>query len=364
MKQFTIIVSGLMLSVASITNLCAQNAEVIGYVPGPVHITYQHGRNHVVGSSYFYNRTWWNHDYWAIDVNTRPTSVTNFLSDNVQRFGNLTSYQRGGDDGYAVATPTRNLPSGFQQDWVYAVYVDRSNPSTPTTRIAQFNPDGTSANANWYNFDNNSYYIRLAFDEVGTFGYNLISSQFASGTTEIRRHDSLGNTTTIATLNQRLPSLFVVPNNPARYGPLAGKLMSVPGDIITVDATGNVQTWGSIDRNVATISIAVGNVIYLADWASNSIIELRAPILDNYQGEIIGFIYDARAPGSGIARIYWDAASQSVRWDMILYFRDYGLIPKGATAVVVPEISSLSAFALLSGLGCCVFRRRNRRCSS
>jgi hypothetical protein len=207
-------------------------------------------------------------------------------------------------------------------------------------------------------------YIRLAFDEVGTFGYNLISSQFASGTTVIRRHDAAGNTIAIATLNQRLPSLFVVPNNPTRYGPLAGKLMSVPGDIITVDATGNVQTWGSIDRNVATISIAVGNVIYLADWASNSIIEFRAPILDNYQGEIIGFIYDARAPGSGIAHIYWDAASQSVRWDMILYFRDYGLDPRGATAVVVPEISSLSAFALLSGLGCCVFRRRNRRCSS
>jgi hypothetical protein len=139
--------------------------------------------------------------------------------------------------------------------------------------------------------------------------------------------------------------------------------MSVPGDIITVDATGNVQTWASINRNVATISIAVGNVVYLADWASNSIIEFRAPILDNYQGEIIGFIYDARAPGSGIAHIYWDAASQSVRWDMILYFRDYGLDPKGATAVV-PETSSLSVFAVLSGLGCRVFRRRNRRCSS
>ncbi len=359
MRHITTIVGTLMLMIASITMLCAQSAEVIGYVPGPVHITYQQGRYHVVGSSYFHNRNWWNHDYWAIDVNTRPRSVTNFLSDNVQRFGNLTSYQFGGDDGYAVATPTRDLPSGFQQDWIYAVYVDRSDPNNPTTHIAQFNPDGTSANANWYNFDNRSYYIRLAFDEVGTFGYNLISSQFVSGNTVIRRHDLFGNTTDVATVNRSLAGLLVVPDNPARYGPLAGKLMSVPGDIITVDATGNVQTWGSINRNVATLSIAVGNVIYLADWASNSIIELRAPILDNYQGEIIGFIYDSRAPGSGIAHIYWDAATQSVQWNMILYFRDYGLDPKGATAVVVPEPSSMLTLAVLSSLGLGMFRRRS-----
>jgi hypothetical protein len=57
MRHITTIVGTSMLMIVSITTLCAQSAEVIGYVPGPVHITYQHGRYHVVGSSYFYNRS-------------------------------------------------------------------------------------------------------------------------------------------------------------------------------------------------------------------------------------------------------------------------------------------------------------------
>jgi hypothetical protein len=45
---------------------------------------------------------------------------------------------------------------------------------------------------------------------------------------------------------------------------------------------------------------------------------------------------------------------------MILYFRDYGLDPKGATAVVVPEPSSLLALLMLSGMSARAFRRRAR----
>jgi hypothetical protein len=365
MKHIRTLLATTALFAATTATLCSQSAEVIANVPGPVFITYQHSRYHVVGSSYFYNRNWWNHDYWAIDVNSRPSQVTNFLSDNVQRFGNLPSYQRGGDDGYFVTTPTKNLPSGFQQDWIYAVYVDRSDRNNPTTHIAQFNPDGTQATPNWYTFANPSYNIRLAFDEVGTFGYNLLSAQYTNNQLTLRKHDTSGVATDIGTYDDlRVSSLLVVPNDQFRYGSLAGQLLATSTgaseDFITIDSNGVLQNWGSVGRNIATLSIAVGNVIYLADWPSNTIIELRAPVLDNYRGEIIGFVYDNRAPGSGIAHIYWDQATQSVKWDMILYFQDYGLDPKGATAVVVPEPSSLLALLMLSGMSARAFRRRAR----
>lgn len=368
MKHIRTLLATTALFAATAATLYSQSAEVIGYVPGPVFITYQHSRYHVVGSSYFYNRNWWNHDYWAINVNSRPSQVTNFLSDNVQRFGNLPSYQFGGDDGYFVTTPTKNLPSGFQQDWIYAVYVDRSDRNNPTTHIAQFNPDGTQATPNWYTFTTPSYNIQLAFDEVGTFNYSLLSIQYNSidNRSTLRKHNADGTTTDIRTFNDlRLSSLLVVPNNPVRYGSLAGKLLATSTgaseDFITIDSNGVLQNWGRVGRRIATLSIAVGNVIYLADWPSNTIIELRAPVLDNYRGEIIGFIYDNRAPGSGIAHIYWDQATQSVKWDMILYFQDYGLDPKGATAVVVPEPSSLLALLMLSGMSARAFRRRARK---
>lgn len=343
-------------------SIWAQSVDTIARVYGPRHIVYQHGRYHVVGSSYFYpvNRQPWN--YWQVNVNSRPSN-TQIPSDNALQFSNLAFAQTGGGDAFYVATPTRNLPSGFQQDWIYAVYnINNPNNVDPDSQwsIAKISPDGSYAEKSWVKMASSTLNTSLVFDEVGTFDNHLLIIHNTQQQAAIWKVDSDGNKQQIATTDRFLSQNgVVVPNDPQRYGPMAGKLINVTNDIIAIDPSGNVQVLGSINRNVSTLSLAVGNVVYLANWEQSAIQKLVIPALDDYRGDIIAFIYDARAPGSGIARIYWDPNAQAVRWNMLLTFDDLGLIGvKGASAVVVPEPTT--ALMLLGFAGLLTVCRKRR----
>lgn len=355
-----------VIALSAFLSAAAQSVDTITRVFGPKFIVYQHGRYHVVGSSYFYptQRQPWN--YWQVDVNSRP-STTQIPSDNASRFSSLAFTQAGSNDAFYVATPTRNLPSGFQQDWIYAVYnIYNPNNVDPDSQwsIAKISPDGSYAEKSWVRMGSSTLYTSLVFDEVGTFDNDLLIlhnvQQNNTWQAGIWKVDAGGNMQQIATVGRFLnQNALVVPNDPQRYGPMAGKLINITDDIIAIDPNGSVQVLGSINRNVATLSLAVGNVVYLANWEEAAIQRLVIPALDNYRGDIIACIYDTRAPGSGIARIYWDADAQAVRWNMLLTFDDLGLVGvKGASAVVVPEPSSV-----LTLLGFASLWAACRRCS-
>lgn len=331
----------------------------VGRVPGPVMLTYQYGRHHIVGTSYLDIPGDGRHrDYWQINLATFDPTFNPFpYSSNLSRFGNLPS-NRYWHDGYAVATPTRTLRSGFIADWVYAARRDHQDPAANQFNIVQFSPDGSLANPTWATIPRPFGEFGLFFDEVGTFGYKLIGLyNGANNSREIFGIDSGGNVTMIASWTARQPvyGAVVLPNDP-RFGSASGKMLvgSSDGGLYLVDANGNVQYIGTLGVSADNISLIVGTHIYIANWGDAAVDLLVIPDLLNYLGDLL--MVSSDYPNQfRIYRLFWDGTTFQKQF--LINLAEHGiLVSKGTTMVIVPEPSSI--LLLGGGLGILTMLRR------
>ncbi|HEY5039730.1 MAG TPA: hypothetical protein VIJ93_11710, partial [bacterium] len=112
--------------------------------------------------------------------------------------------------------------------------------------LFRISPDGTQVQNTPFTLPLGDTFIDggLSFDQTGLFGGDLIA------TTEqgrVYRINSAGNATLVAQMGSgTLDSSVVVPNNLARYGPWAGKILALSEDgsgLWSTDAAGNVQSY-------------------------------------------------------------------------------------------------------------------------
>ena len=133
-----------------------------------------------------------------------------------------------GENNMAIARSTD--PGGFRAGDMF--YVQTFNGSFGASQIVKITNGGHTIIDPWvilppgYQGD-----AIVAFDRTGVFGGDLLV-EFNSG--EIGRINADGHYTEIASGVPALESMEVIPNDPTRYGPLAGTILALPPKGLTL----------------------------------------------------------------------------------------------------------------------------------
>ena len=150
----------------------------------------------------------------------------------------------------------------------------------------------------------------VAFDRTGVFGGDLLV-EFNSG--EIGRINADGHYTEIASGVPTLESMEVIPNDPTRYGPLAGTILGAAAegttaDFYTISATGQVTRYnfGIFGGNLDDARVIPPNQNFLGAFSSLYGIPYQqlAPLV----GDIL-----LDSEWNGLFRMYWDGKALQVQ---------------------------------------------------
>lgn len=211
---------------------------------------------------------------------------------------------------------------------------------------------------------------QLRFDNTGLFNNDLLVTTTAG---KVWRVKASGLTVPLATLpgGGSYEGLVVVPNNPTRYGPLAGKM--VIGDengttLWTVDPAGNLATLpGIAPAQVEGLHIVPANEQFVGvDYLGGSLLYADQTYFTPYVGDlmVVSEIIGAN-PGnpSGLSRLLWNQVGSGGFFSIAPIPLTFdSVVPQlweGSTfaPVVVPEPATLS---LLLVLGVFTAGRRRR----
>jgi hypothetical protein len=135
--------------------------------------------------------------------------------------------------------------------------------------IARISPDGLTVQDSWVMLKGEGYFRGGLFqDRYGAFGGALIVATTGGN---VWRVTSLGSATKIAALGHWVEGVTTVPNDPAKYGPWAGKIVVGGHAFYTVDANGEAEKF---DLNIAPEDIKIipaGAHFFGVDYASGTI---------------------------------------------------------------------------------------------
>ena len=157
---------------------------------------------------------------------------------------------------------------------------------------------------------------QLRFDNTGLFNNDLIVT---TTTGNVWRVKSSGTAIHLATLPNPgdYEGLAVVPNNPTRYGPLAGKIVignETGNDVWTVDTAGNVAILpGIAPAQVEGLHIIPANENFIGvDYLGGQLLYANAADFAPFVGDlmVVSEIIGAN-PGntSGLSRLLWNGGS-------------------------------------------------------
>ena len=195
----------------------------------------------------------------------------------------------------------------------------------------------------------------LYVDRTGVFGDDLIAVTTSGGVWQI---DSLGASTKLAQISGQLEGLITVPNDVAKYGPLAGKIIAgqeTTGSLWTIDAAGNTFQHTGIGVNIEDIDMIVNENFFGMQFAQDAIFGAAASEFAPFVGDILLTQESVAGGTSGLSRLFWDgtnlvteqfglaAGSDAVgQWEHVTF------APAGLTSVApIPEPSTV----LLLGTG-------------
>lgn len=175
--------------------------------------------------------------------------------------------------------------------------------------VARLSADGATFQNPWVALPNEIGLISgLHADRTGVFAGDLVVATTAGG---VWRVNSAATPTRIATLNTRLAGVTVIPNDPVKYGPWAGRILVGAPDasaIYAVDAQGNATSYdlGLAPQDIRLIPAHEN--FYALDPAGGKI--WGAP--DDAFAGIIGDVLVAQGSPGVLARVHWDGAAFEV----------------------------------------------------
>lgn len=145
----------------------------------------------------------------------------------------------------------------------------------------------------------------LHIDRTGAFGGDLIAVTTAG---EVWRVTSGGVPTKLAAVGTHLEGVITVPNDPAKYGPLAGKIIAgaeQQGRLYTIDPGGNVAFFLP-GVNIEDIDLIPANQNFFGvNFGTGRILGAEAAQFASIAGDILLTQEVGGAP-SGLFRLFWD----------------------------------------------------------
>jgi hypothetical protein len=180
-------------------------------------------------------------------------------------------------------------------------------------QIVRISSDGTSIINPWVDLPGASNGLMrgsLYVDRTGVFGGDLIVST-TNG--QIWRVDSAGTSTMLVDLHTHLEGMITVPDAPARYGPLAGRVIvgaEGVGQMFAVAVDGTTETY-SLGVNVEDIDIVVPHENFFGvNYGSSVLLGVEADEFLPIAGDII--LTQESHSNVGLYRLWWDGANLQV----------------------------------------------------
>ncbi len=151
------------------------------------------------------------------------------------------------------------------------------------------------------------------FDPTGLYGGDLIAVTTVG---EVWRIKSDGTPTKLASLGVHLEGLLVVPNLPARYGPLAGKILAGAegeGLLHVLDNSGLVTSL-MLGVNVEDIDIVRPNENFFGiNFGTSRLVGAPAASFTNMMGDIVLTQEGVTDGTTGLFRLFWDGSKISAQ---------------------------------------------------
>ncbi|MCL5098604.1 MAG: hypothetical protein M1608_13960, partial [Candidatus Omnitrophica bacterium] len=128
--------------------------------------------------------------------------------------------------------------------------------------IGKMTANGSAIYTNWCTLPGEAHLLRgsLCVDQTGIFNHDLIvvTGDVSSDGGGVWRVNGYGNTNRIVDLQTHLEGVITMPNDPGKYGPLAGKILAggkYLGVIFTIDTNGetNVFNYDDVEGDVGPI---------------------------------------------------------------------------------------------------------------
>jgi hypothetical protein len=206
----------------------------------------------------------------------------------------------------------------------------------------------------------------LYIDRTGVFGGDLIAVTTVG---EVWRVTNAGAPTMLANVGTHLEGVITVPNNPAQYGPLAGKIIAGAenqGRLYSIDPAGNVAFY-NFGVNVEDIDLIVPNENFFGvNFGTSRILGAVASDFTPYVGDILLTQEFPAGGSSGLFVLNWDGTNLQTQqltlssssaavgqWEHVTF------APAGIVEIPdVPEPTSV-ALALLA-IGAMTTRPRKR----
>jgi len=210
--------------------------------------------------------------------------------------------------------------------------------------IARVSPDGATVDNPWVTLPGETGLMRgmLQFDRTGTFDGDLIVTTTAGN---VWRVTSAGAPTMLANLGGGdWEGLAVVPNDPLRYGPWAGKI--VVGDegrdgVYTVDAAGEVALTQIAIRPENIMIVPPNENFFGVDFGSASVYGASASQFKSMVGDVL----IAEEFGGALWHVQWDGATfQKILLARVAQWEHTAFGPAG-----ISEIGPATTDVLLAG---------------
>jgi hypothetical protein len=145
----------------------------------------------------------------------------------------------------------------------------------------------------------------LFHDSTGVFGGDLIAVTTAG---EVWRVNASGSGVLLASVGTHLEGTIVVPNDPGRYGPLAGRILAGAenqGLLYAIDSTGAVQTH-AVGVNIEDIDlIPDGESLFGVNFGTGFLLGAPASTFAGMAGDIL-LTQEFFGGNAGIFRLHWD----------------------------------------------------------
>ncbi len=147
----------------------------------------------------------------------------------------------------------------------------------------------------------------LYVDRTSVFGGDLIAVTTAG---EVWRINSSGIPTKLADVNVHLEGVITVPDDAAKYGPLAGKIITGAegqGRLYTIDVAGNVEIFNP-GVNIEDIDLIPADENFFGvNFGTGKILGAPASSFASMVGDIL--LTQEFHSGSGLFRLFWDGST-------------------------------------------------------